>query len=645
MPLIDIVPGPEPAVERDPLTGWPPSTYTGAFAAIGERLFFVVRHDRFYDLWTSDGRPTGTAPLARFAGIEPPRPLGAAGGVLLFVGYDERHGYELWRSDGSAAGTRLLVDIQPGREPQQEGGPDRSVAAMGGRLYFGADDGRHGYELWRSDGSAAGTHLVRDLAPGRASSYAQRLLAAADRVYFLAAEHRTRFGLWRSDGTATGTRPVPVGSTLLADALTLGGSLLFADPVPNRGVDLWITNGTSAARLLRSWPNPPSGVSQVTLLARIGQLAYFEVIAGSLQGVDIALWRTDGTARGTLRLAQLEQGVYMVPFDGNAYFASSTGYAAELWTSDGTPAGTRLFADLHPGDRSSSPAQLTDVAGTLFFAADDGEHGPEVWRSDGSGAGTALLADLAPPPPFGESPRLLARLGDRLLFATTETDPPYQTVDGSLWITDAAGHGADLLRRDIGQAQAPRLLGGNALFFTVRAEDEDYEWLLRLWRSDGTAAGTELVADIGEFPRSGPQGWSLPPPVLRHVVIAGGRLYFLVQGTLWRSDGTAAGTGVVEGLCAGACDAFHALAAVGDVLYLAAVEYGLDGGSETLWRSDGTPQGTHLIQPFFGGPFSPSLDRLTPAGSRLLFVADDRVHGAEPWVSDGTAAGTRMVRD
>ncbi len=632
LPLVDIVPGPDP--ERD-VFGWRPPTYFG-FAAAGERLFFVVSRGGRWELWHSDGSRGGTLPLARIGGISPPRLLGAAGGAALFIGYDARHGSELWASDGTAAGTGLLADIRPGPESADIAQPFQTAVPFRGRLYFAADDGRHGRELWVSEGTRRGTRMVRDLVPGDGSSYLQQVVAAAGGIYLVTSPLGRGFELWRTDGTAAGTRLVHAPFQRVDSAMALGDRLVFHRNDPGRGVDLWIANAASRPRLLRSW----LGVSHLALLARAGGLLFFEV-HDSRTGTE--MWRTDGTPRGTLRVAALEQGVGLTPFKDRIYFARHTQWEAELWTSDGTAAGTTLFADLHPGDRSSAPTELIEVAGTLFFAADDGEQGPEVWRSDGSAAGTALVGDLTPAPPVGERPRLLARLGDRLLFGTSTTDPSYQTVDGSLWITDTAGRGAELLRRDIGQMPTAGLLGGKAIFFTVSAEEGDYAWLVRLWGSDGTAGGTELLAEVGEFPREGPQV-SLPPPELT-AVIAGGRLYFLVQGVLWRSDGTPAGTAVVEDLCAGACDAFHALAVAGDVLYLGAVEYGLEGGSEALWRSDGTPHGTHLLRPLFGTPFSASLDRLTPAGDRLFFVADDDAHGAELWVSDGTAAGTRMVRD
>ncbi len=127
----------------------------------------------------------------------------AAGDLLFFVATDGQHGWELWRSDGTRAGTFMVRDIRAG--------PDASrptyLRAVGQTLYFAADDGSHGPELWRSDGTSAGTTLVRDIRPGPAGSGVSFVAACGDRAWFAANDGQSGLEPWSSDGTTQGTQP------------------------------------------------------------------------------------------------------------------------------------------------------------------------------------------------------------------------------------------------------------------------------------------------------------------------------------------------------------------------------------------------------------------------------------------------------
>ena len=86
----------------------------------------------------------------------------AIGNTLYFASSDATHGTELWKTDGTVAGTVMVKDINPG----VAGSNPFQLTNVGGTLYFVAQDGGGGADLWKTDGTASGTVLVKNLVGG-----------------------------------------------------------------------------------------------------------------------------------------------------------------------------------------------------------------------------------------------------------------------------------------------------------------------------------------------------------------------------------------------------------------------------------------------------------------------------------------------
>ena len=178
-------------------------------------------------------------------------------GVMFFTARAETTGVELWKTDGTGAGTVLVKDIWPGSFP---GPSPHSFTNVNGTLFFFASDPDHGAELWKSDGTAGGTVLVQDIVSGPGSSVSP---TGADRVvkdgvlYFVASDISHGYELWRSDGTAAGTFMVrdirtntPSGlSPGTSGLINVNGTLFFAANDGVTGNELWSSDGTSAGQL------------------------------------------------------------------------------------------------------------------------------------------------------------------------------------------------------------------------------------------------------------------------------------------------------------------------------------------------------------------------------------------------------------
>src|SRR5262249_5823563 len=111
--------------------------------------------------------------------------------------YASVSGVELWKSDGTTAGTTIVKDIASGVWNSNP----TDLVDVDGRLFFVADDRIHGRELWTSDGTEAGTILVADIYPGAGSASPTNLVGVNGRLLFSAADPLAGRELWRSDGT------------------------------------------------------------------------------------------------------------------------------------------------------------------------------------------------------------------------------------------------------------------------------------------------------------------------------------------------------------------------------------------------------------------------------------------------------------
>lgn len=202
-------------------------------------------------VWVSNGTPEGTAQLVDFGGVnDTPRGLTELNGKVYFAAGPTRWQTELWTSDGSVAGTVMLKEIDPGLY----GSIPHSLTNVGGTLFFGADDGVHGVELWKSNGTAEGTVMVRDSIPGSSGLSFIETLINVDGTAFYYANNGIR-GMWYSDGTESGTGPLasllPAGARTRSQSFVkIGDKYYFEANDGIHGEEVWSTDLTLAGTAL-----------------------------------------------------------------------------------------------------------------------------------------------------------------------------------------------------------------------------------------------------------------------------------------------------------------------------------------------------------------------------------------------------------
>ncbi len=160
----------------------------------------------------------------------------------------------------------------------------------------------------------------------------------------------------------------------------------------------------------------------------------------------VQLWESNGTAAGTIRLSDgndANGGIHpgdLTAVGGTLYFSANDGLAAfggvgdgdQLWKSDGTAAGTVMVTDSNDGVAKASlfPFELTNVGGTLYFAAADLDDGEQLFKSDGTAAGTAMVADIPGANGYpGSYPGNLTAEGSQLYFSASDSSHGHPALD------------------------------------------------------------------------------------------------------------------------------------------------------------------------------------------------------------------------
>lgn len=399
-------------------------------------------------------------------------------------------GAELWQTDGTRAGTTLVKDIMPGLIGSN---PTNFTAIDQTTCFFTARDAVSGNELWKTDGTAAGTILVKDINPGTADSNPANLVAINGVVYFTATEPTGGTELWRSDGTPDGTyrlKDIQAGTSSSSPTYLTpyNGLLLFSADDGSKGRELWRSDGTAAGTVrVTDLYTGISDSSPRSLVPFAGQV-YFAADPALHSNGD--LFRTDGyTVTLVKKIDFLSSSLdysnllNLTPSGNVLYFLAGSSLSSpyELWRSDGTDAGT--FKLISGGSITRNTLLVAGGDHSVVFPYTSSANGKEMWGSDGTVAGTTILADIIPGTGNGVVNQLVGAVGQTVYFAPNRLD------------------------------------GVNELY-----------------RTDGTPGGTWLVANV-----DGPQGFISAFGALDQKLLFLGTLYADL-GDLYISDGTFSGT-------------------------------------------------------------------------------------------------------
>jgi ELWxxDGT repeat protein len=568
--------------------------------------------------------------------------LAAFGDTVYLSGHDLAKGEELWKSNGTEAGTSFFLDLCPGYESSAPS----QFTAVGKTVFFAADysNSENGAEpkmnLWKTDGTSAGTRKLREFndSDGRASNL--RNFFAWGKHLFFTAESHSGASLFKSDGTSSGT----VGlKTLLHVPYTANTSVSAMQPAGGRLYFTVAFQADATSGALWKTDGSPAGTSPLrkdlfyapASLTTLGETLYFTAIERKTG--KRKLWKTDGSKAGTIKVVNMNLGdgekPQLIRMGKQIFFTKTLpGNDHGLWKTDGTAANTKLVKKGFFG--SLATYQPPGRKRALYLAGRDVDHGTELWKSDGTAQGTHLLKDLTPG--TGNShPTGMTVVGGRMYFRAGHDSDGGNVLWTSLGTPDTT--------RELKTFKDPLFFypsSGKTLYFAADDGISGREF----WKTDGTPAGTVLLKDLRGTKNSYYPSGSMT---------IGSNLYFNATNetqnpVLHVTDGTSAGTKALPFIQTYARPSHFCR--VGEHFYFAKAEKNLDSDSDVeLWRSDGSPEGTALVKNIrAGGSSNPR--NFVPVGNLLYFTTtidspgQTTTHSAF-CRSDGTAEGTIQLTE
>lgn len=307
------------------------------------------------------------------------------GPIIYFSANDGTHGQELWRSDGTETGTYMVKDIRP----DSIGSAPIRFTLLGDKILFFANDGTHGDELWVTDGTEAGTVLVKDVNPGPGSAIRRNYLPQErDRIvhngtFYFAADTGPGFSqLWRSDGTEQGTQFVSdVCPGCNANNSATGEFAILNDTLfLEGGSKMWRSDGTTAGTISFVDNQQTGGPGLVRYLASVDGLLY---MTGGTNSFSLDLWASDGTKVGTRLVKDFtDSGAphFFTPFANRVFFFSDR----NLWSTDGTEANTQMESQLLAENPNTRRNNMIVWKNELYFRARAADGLYYLYKTDGS---------------------------------------------------------------------------------------------------------------------------------------------------------------------------------------------------------------------------------------------------------------------
>lgn len=558
--------------------------------------FMADNGENGYELFKSNGTPEGTSMVKDINPNGDAAPFILKGAVtdqgILFGATDGQNGYELWKSDGTTNGTYMVKDITENGDSFERNFFSEKLAVLENEVFFTANDGMNGTDLWKTDGTEEGTQFVMHISDGRYSSEMHHLRSVNGNIFFLVSSDNLnwQWQLWKSDGSTSGTfalsdvELVPNLSSFNFELFPYRNKIFFDADSKYYGNELWVSDGTRAGTELFKDFNHKWGSMPNNFLDMDGLLFF------SSRNSDIGnqLFMSNGSKEGTKEVKEINSTGYnsfdedseTISVNGTVFFSANDGvHGFELWKSDGTETGTEMVKDINNGPNGSMinesySTSFYAIDDKLYFLADDGINGKQVWISDGTTEGTKSVQNVF----IYSDASDLVKLNNNIYYRTSS----------AVLKTDGTPGGTKVIK-NLNDIRNIKVVN-NRLIIVAETSGTTYG-PHDLWSSDGTPEGTIHLKTFGDNIDSR----------IRFMTILNDELYFIAKNpessfkAVYKTDGTIEGTqllydGIITG---GTFDIdIDVIKTCGDYVYFMVEKENNTFSGVELWRTQGSPENT-----------------------------------------------------
>lgn len=603
-----------------------------SFVKVNGKVYFLAQQSfSGYQIWVTDGTTAGTVKEKDLISDYSIGNLVVAGNKIFYYTQNELWSYDTVTKDL----LKVKTFVYSGNV---------KMYSFNNELILAADDGVHGKEIWKSDGTLAGTVLLKDIVPNAGGSISGdfNILLLNNKFHFIV-NLGTGYALYASDGTEAGTVSVkPVRAPQL-NGISADNYFVFEGFDPDAGgMEPWISDGTSAGtRMLKNlMPGNTSSMANSKFI-KLNNKIYFDSYANGVnQAYGNYIWETDGTEAGTVLFSTPPETVlYGKSSDGKHLILTKPNYWNRYWVTNGNSSQTFEITDIGMPYNNS----FIDLNSKIYLTGNNPKNGTELFYVDPVSQSSTLASDISR---FESSaPHSFSVLNNELIFVAADRQYNNQLYKRNKITTQyerLSNFGGSSFVGMFSKPQDTFFKVGNYLYTKNGTPNP----MSGLYRTDGTAANS---VELSTSPGTVTYDNSFYVNLNDNTLLFSG--YNNVLGTeLWKIDNTSDTAVLVKDISTDDMGSMYNTDSQTAVLNGFAYFVAKENGKLGIWKSDGTSAGTSkAVQFSYQDGGDGDIKVLKSFNNKLFFTKRKENNSSysqnELWTSDGDQASAVLLKD